>query len=92
MQNFKTHLIHIFKKKGNAYTRNDQYRVISHVHLMLNTALMQMIDRCEAFFLLNTPYSVSVDKIIGDSTYSPWIFSEIAMYHLIEKVEPRRQV
>lgn len=76
--------------KGRNYTRDDQYRVISHVHLMLNTALMQMINRCEAFFLLNTPQSVSVDDIIGDSTYSPWIFSEIGMYHLIEKHKPKR--
>ena len=78
--------------KGRKYTRDDQYRVISHVHLMLNTALMQMINRCEAFFLLNTPQSVSVDDIIGDSTYSPWIFSEIGMYHLIEKHKPIRKI
>ncbi len=32
------------------YNSEDRYRVISHIHIMLNTALMQMIDRCEAFF------------------------------------------
>lgn len=83
---------YFIRTRGASYTRNEQYRVISHVHLMLNTALMQMIDRCEAFFLLNSPQSVSIDTIIGDSTYSPWIFSEIGMYHLIEKSKPKRQV
>ena len=84
--------IYFMRKKGNCYSRDEQYRVISHVHLMLNTALMQMIDRCEAFFLLNTPQSISVDDIIGASTYSPWIFSEIGMYHLIEKRKTIRQI
>lgn len=82
---------YFIRTKGTDYTYDEQYKVISHVHLMLNTALMQMIDRCEAFLLLNTPQSVSVDDIIGDSTYSPWIFSEIGMCHLIEKHEHSRR-
>lgn len=66
---------YFIETNGIRYTRDDQYRVISHVHLMLNT-----------------PQSVSVDDLIGDSTYSPWIFSEIGMYHLIEKHEHPRRV
>ncbi len=42
------------------------------------------------FFLLNTPQSITIDDLIGDSTYSPWIFSEIGMFHLIEKHRPQR--
>lgn len=82
---------YFIRTQGADYSRDDHYRIVSHVHLMLNTALMQMIDRCEAFFLLNTPQSVSIDEIIGDSTYSPWIFSEIGMFHLVEKRRPQRQ-
>lgn len=83
---------YFIKMQGRNYTRADQYRVISHVHLMLNTALMQMLDRCEAFFLLNTPQSITIDDLIGNSTYSSWIFSEIGMFHLIEKHKPQRTV
>lgn len=93
LQNYlDSYFIKNFKEQGRTYKRSDQYRVISHVHLMLNMALMEMMNRCEAFFLLNTPQSINIDDLIGDSTYSPWVFSEIGMFHLIEKCETQRTV
>lgn len=60
--------------------------VASHVYIMLNTALMQMIDNCECIFFLNTPNSMSID----DGTDSPWIFSEIGMANMLRTNIPKR--
>lgn len=58
----------------------------SHVHMMLNTALMQMIDSCECVIFVNTPHSVKLGEVI-DKVVSPWIYSELAMTKLIRKKE-----
>lgn len=58
--------------------------ISSHVHMMLNTALMQMIDNCECVIFLNTPNSVKPGGIINN-VVSPWIYSEIGMTKLIGK-------
>lgn len=56
----------------------------SHVHMMLNTALMQMIDNCECIMFINTPNSVRPQDVIN-KIISPWIYSEIGMTKLIKK-------
>jgi len=56
----------------------------SHVHMMLNTALMQMIDNCECIIFLNTPNSVKPTEVL-DKVVSPWIYSEIGMTKLIKR-------
>ncbi|SEJ40231.1 hypothetical protein SAMN04488018_1337 [Myroides marinus] len=58
----------------------------SHVHMMLNTALMQMIDTCECIIFVNTPYSVKPNEVVA-KIVSPWIYSEIGMTKLIRKKE-----
>lgn len=58
----------------------------SHVHMMLNTALMQTIDACECVIFLNTPHSVKPEEVI-DKVVSPWIYSELAMTKLVRKKE-----
>lgn len=78
-------------------TNNDNYNytrrnyATSHVHMMLNTALSKMIDRCECLFFLKTPES-TVSSIINDveKTSSPWIYSELSMSRLIRKKIPKR--
>ena len=56
----------------------------THVNMMLNIALQNMIDNTEAVFLINT--SNSIDKYDGQaSTFSPWIYSEIITTTLIRK-------
>jgi hypothetical protein len=63
----------------------------SHVHMMLSTALLKMIDKTECLFFLNTPNSVSTSEIV-DQTESPWIYSEIVMTQLVRKnIPPRRE-
>lgn len=56
----------------------------SHVHMMLNAALMQMIDNCECIIFINTPNSVKTKEVIN-KIVSPWIYSELAMTKLIKK-------
>ncbi|MBR4349810.1 MAG: hypothetical protein IKP99_03715 [Bacteroidales bacterium] len=60
----------------------------SHVHMMLNMALMQMIDKTECLFFLNTPNSIDLSDI-ETRTLSPWIYSEIGISQMIEKKSPR---
>lgn len=71
---------------GDKPTYNKVNMVASHVYMMLNMALMQMIDNCECIFFLNTPNSISID----DGTHSPWIFSEIGMANMLRENIPIR--
>lgn len=66
------------------------YNASSHVHLMLNQALMKMIDKCEALFFLNTQNSVNIKTAFARKTYSPWLYSEIGMSHVIRRKKPVR--
>ncbi|HAO07345.1 MAG TPA: hypothetical protein DCQ50_10185 [Chryseobacterium sp.] len=75
----------------NTYSRNregvlDYDSVLyasSHVNMMLNTALMQMVDSCECIIFVNTPKSVKPNQVMS-KIISPWIYSEIAMTKLIK--------
>lgn len=58
----------------------------SHVHMMLTTRLMSMIDKTECVFLLNTPNTItSAQNAIRQHTQSPWIYMEIFSSELIRK-------
>lgn len=72
----------IFKYKERNYST-------SHVHLMLATALNNMINKCECIIFLNTPNSISVKETI-EMTQSPWIYSELAFSKTIQKIIPNR--
>ena len=62
----------------------------SYVHMMLNTALLSMIDRCECLFFLSTPNSFNTEQKIKNTTFSPWIYFELSMANAIEKRIPCR--
>ena len=68
---------------------NGSYASASHVHMMLSTALLKMIDKTECLFFLNSPNSISGSDIVN-KTQSPWIYSEIAMTQSIRTKEPSR--
>lgn len=58
----------------------------SHVHIMLNTALEQMVDKCECLLFVNTPNSLSVSTTMDEnSTLSPWIYSELSISQTIRR-------
>lgn len=62
----------------------------SHVHMMLQAALTQMIDHCECLFFINKPSSMDAENVIKKTTNSPWIYSEIMTAKYIEKKFPER--
>lgn len=68
----------------------------SHVHMMLSTALTEMIDKCECVIFYNTPNSISIASEIfkqknGDSaTLSPWIYHELSMTSMLRMNPPDR--
>lgn len=70
---------------SRTYNYNKRNYSTSHVHMMLNMALMQMIDKTECLFFLNTPNSICLYDIIETRTLSPWIYSEIGISQMIEK-------
>lgn len=69
-----------WKSSSDTYDYDSRNKSTSHVHLMLSTALMKMIDRCELVLFLNTENSISSENYVksGDeTTASPWIYSEL---------------
>lgn len=70
---------------GN-YRYIDRNFSTSHVHMMLSTALMSMINKAECVIFLNTENSIqTADEVIKNTTNSPWIFSEIETTKFIQK-------
>lgn len=62
----------------------------SHVHMMLSIALGKVMHKSETIIFLNTSKSISTEETINNSTYSPWIYSEIFTANIIEKIPPKR--
>ena len=78
-----------WKDESKSYSYEGVIRTTEHVNMMLSTALTKMIDSCEAIIFLNTPSSISAkDYLKGNSTNSPWIYSEILTTRLIQKRSP----
>lgn len=75
-----------YPDKGVLYDYDTANRVSQHVNTMLSIALQKMIDRTEAVILLNTTQSVQVhyDDTM-DSTYSPWIYTELICTEIVRK-------
>lgn len=89
----------LLKAIDNKYCKNDsgetynyelRNRSTSHVHMMLSTALLDMIDRCECIIFVQTPQSFRPSDYLNTSgqTESPWIYSEIAMTRMLRQKSP----
>ena len=77
-------------KANGSYSYEKRNISTSYVHMMLNTALLNMLDRCECLFFLSTPNSFNKEQEIKNTTFSPWIYSELSMANAIEKRIPVR--
>jgi len=55
---------------------------LSCVHIMLASALITMIYKCECIFFLNTPSSINLNY----KTESPWIYYELNIASTIQKI------
>ena len=61
----------------------------SHVHSMLTTSIMEIMDKSEAIFFINTNNSIYNldDSFQKDYTLSPWIYEELMLSKLLRKVD-----
>lgn len=87
------------KKDRKTYDYNLRNYTTSHVHMMLSTALTEMIDNTECIMFYNTPNSVSMvddlQKIKNEKkevTLSPWIYHELAMTSFVQICKPARTI
>lgn len=80
------------KDKDGKHTYNYKVRnyTTAHVHMMLSTALMEMIDSTECVFFYNTPNSVEISNYEERKTKSPWIYNELKIANVIQKKRPER--
>lgn len=69
---------------------DDVSYVSTHVHSMLTTSLVRMIDKCECIIFLNTPNSLQYEKG-KEGTFSPWIYTEITATSLLRTNIPERK-
>lgn len=76
-------------ENGNiiSYSYEKRNFTTSHLHLMLNTALMQSMQVAQLFFFINTQDSINFKNIKGEWTYSPWIYSELSMSKSMYELE-----
>lgn len=70
------------KTNSNTYDYDRRNLTTSHVHMMLQTALADMIDNTECVIFLNTPNSISPEEVLS-KTYSPWIYSELTTTSIV---------
>ncbi|QFY76106.1 hypothetical protein CEQ83_26565 (plasmid) [Priestia megaterium] len=72
-----------------AYIYEKRNYSTSHVHAMLTTALINMIDKTECMVFLNTPKSLITTEVINQ-TMSPWIYTELALSQTLRRIPPER--
>lgn len=81
-----------FSKKGeNLYDYDKRNQTTSNIFIMLANALSYMIDKCPIVIFIsseNSQVSYQDSMVLQDKTYSPWLFHEISMVHLLPRKEP----
>ena len=85
-----------YNKKTNTYKYSLRNYTTSHVHMMLSTALSEMMDKTECVIFFNTPNSINMadelNKVKKDEkTVSPWIYHELSMTTLLKETKPVRK-
>lgn len=82
------------ESNGKIYDYNKANYVASHIYLMLNSALNNMINKTECLMFINTPNSIiqmNMDSA-KEQTLSPWIYSEIMMSNTMQRTPPKRPI
>lgn len=78
------------KNDDGTWDYNQRNKSTSHVHMMLSMSLLEMMDRCECIFLLDTPNSITAKSSIAGTTHSPWIFMEMFSSKFLRITKPQR--
>lgn len=86
-------------KNDNSHTYDYKLRNIttSHVHMMLSTALTEMMYNSECIIFFNTPTSINISNNLesmkdNKTTKSPWIFHELMMTTMLKINKPDREM
>lgn len=82
---------------SKTYNYDLRNHTTSHVHVMLSTALTEMIDTTECLMFYNTPNSIKISEEIKNTkdgrereTDSPWIYHELSIGSMIRTEKPKR--
>lgn len=86
-----------YNKDKKTYNYDLRNYTTSHVHMMLATALIEVMMNSECVIFFNTPETIVLSdelRTIKDNklkeTASPWILYELSMMTSISRTEPRR--
>lgn len=79
-----------YQTSKGTYDYQMRNKSTAHVHIMLNSALMRLVNSSECMFFINTPNSISTQTYIksAQTTDSPWLFSELTISKLIQRRVP----
>lgn len=75
----------------DSYNYQKRNQSTAHVHMILNGALMKMIDNTECLIFLDTPNSLKAEDVVNGTTNSGWIYSELLMSKFLRKRHPIRK-
>ncbi|EGR2318675.1 hypothetical protein WNA58_003350 [Vibrio cholerae] len=74
---------------GTSYSYEVRNETTSHVHMMLSSALTEVIDTTECLLFLNTDNAIKNIALSSEAddhrTASPWVMSELATSNIIRK-------
>lgn len=86
-----------WNKSNQTYDYTTRNYTTSHVHMMLSTALTEMIDSTECIIFYKTPNSIVISEEIEctksgkkDKTISPWIYHELSISSMLRRQKPQR--
>ena len=86
-----------YKRETHTYDYDMRNYTTSHVHMMLSTALTEMMYNTECIIFFNTPQSINmatelakIKKDKKQTTISPWIYHELSMTTMLGVVKPHR--
>lgn len=76
---------------SNTYDYEKRNYSTSHIHLMLNNSLLEVIDNLECIIFIDTPNSIQkVAQTIKNGTFSPWIYTELNLMKYLRINPPKR--
>ncbi len=79
-----------YNSHTDTYSYNLRNYTTSHVHMMLSTALSEIMDKTECIIFFNTPNSINMSEELDNikksqQTASPWIYHELLMTTMLRK-------
>ena len=84
-----------YQPKKGTYSYEMRNYTTAHVHMMLSTALTEMLDKTECVIFFNTPNAINMSEEIDnikkhEQTMSPWIYHELVMTTMLRPKQPDR--